>query len=251
MKQEEKRKETIYALTIDDHRCQAYLNVFATEGEATERFKEFLDEYWDSDDPEHKGKDANENTYQDCLEQGCFDNWQDSLRIEPVELERPRSQNPILDAVHQMKEDGATSKEIREKPKAALFSFAGIQHPASGIEEPAEDKKASDQPAGQAESQCNPGNPMRTVFLQAIQESDDSFFCIQQETSVFPAPRCRTLNPTGIQKGESIMKIITSLENEIAMLLGFDPEEQDALNDSASGDVFWEEGEDEHANGNH
>ena len=102
---------------------------------------------------------------------------------------------------------------------------------------------------GRPEVGADAGHP-RKFFLQAIQESDGSF-CIQQETSVFPATRCRTLNPTEIQKGESIMKIITSLENEIAMLLGFDPEEQDALNDSASGDVFWEEGEDEHANGNH
>lgn len=92
MSQEKKKTETIYAIQGEDYRDgDMYTNLFATMEEAQEHFKELLDLYWDSDDPEHEGTDANENTYEDCLEQLCFDNGYDNFRVDELELDRSQS----------------------------------------------------------------------------------------------------------------------------------------------------------------
>ena len=63
--------------------------------------------------------DNNGNTYEECLRSMEYDDGYDSVRIDPLELERPRSKNPILDAVQQMKENGLSDKDIQKQLDAA------------------------------------------------------------------------------------------------------------------------------------
>lgn len=92
MSQEKKKTETIYAIQGEDYRDgDMYTNLFATIEEAEKHFKELLNLYWDSNDPKHEGIDANENTYEECLEQLCFDNGYDNFRVDELELDRSQS----------------------------------------------------------------------------------------------------------------------------------------------------------------
>lgn len=121
MDKETKNTETIYVITQKDtYRDEIPgLSACTSKERAEERFHDILDALWDPDDPEHKGMDNNGNTYEECLRSMEYDDGYDSVRIDPLELERPRSKNPILDAVQQMKENGLSDKDIQKQLDAA------------------------------------------------------------------------------------------------------------------------------------
>ena len=117
MDREEKNTETIYVITQKDtYRDEIPdLSACASKERAEERFHDILDALWDPDDPEHKGMDNNGNTYEECLRSMEYDDGYDSVRIDPLELERPRAKDPVQDAIRQMKESGMTDTDIRKQ----------------------------------------------------------------------------------------------------------------------------------------